>query len=183
MGQEIAVTPIQLATAFCALVNGGQRVRPHVVAALLDRNYDLLEDRRPPQPQKQAVNPAVSSIMRGILGKVVQEGTGRRCRLEQWQVIGKTGTAQVPYENRRGYEPNAYLGSFMAAAPQHDPQVVALIMIRRPLRRIGYYGSQVAAPGVRAVLAETLPYLNVPPDSEVLPQDSDGVSLAAERRP
>jgi len=183
MGQEVAVTPIQLATAFCALVNGGHRVRPYVVAALLDRNYELLEDRRPPQPREEAINPAVSAIMRDILAKVVNEGTGRPCRLEQWQVIGKTGTAQVPWENRRGYEPNAYLGSFMAAAPARDPEVVVLIMIRKPDRRIGYYGSKVAAPGVRAVLSEILPYLNVPPDPPESNQHTEGISLAAERRP
>lgn len=183
MGQEVAVTPIQMAAAFCGLVNGGQRVQPHVVAAVLDRNYRLLEDRRPKVALPDAVNPAVSAIMRDILAKVVNEGTGRPCRLEGWQVMGKTGTAQVPWENRRGYEPNAYLGSFMAAAPAHDPEIVVLIMVRKPDRRIGYYGSRVAAPGVRAVLAETLPYLNVPQDPPASEERPEGISLAADQRP
>ena len=110
-----------------------------------------------------------------LLG-VVKEGTGRRCNLEKWQVMGKTGTAQVPRigQGRRGYEPNAYLGSFIAAAPASDPAVVVLVMIRKPQRSIGYYGSVVALPAVRAILEETLPYLEIPPDK---PAGDDGGRL------
>ncbi len=183
MGQEVAVTPLQMAASLAALLNGGQRIQPHAVAALLDRQYRLLEDRRPEVDLPEAVNPAVSAIMRDILAKVINEGTGRPSKLEGWQVMGKTGTAQVPWENRRGYEPNAYLGSFIAAAPAADPELVVVMMVRKPDRRLGYYGSQVAAPGVRAVLAEALPYLNIPKDLPAADELSEGISLAADPRP
>ena len=179
MGQELAVTPIQLATAFSALVNGGRLVRPHVIAAVLDRKGEELEDRRKHEDRGTAIDPAVAAIMRDILVEVVNTGTGRPARLDHWQVLGKTGTAQVPYRHRRGYEPDSYLGSFMAAAPAHDPAVMALIMIRKPKRSIGYYGSKVAAPGVKAVLAQALPYLNIPPDQPA----GEESSLAWDRRP
>jgi cell division protein FtsI/penicillin-binding protein 2 len=63
-----------------------------------------------------------------------------------------------------GYEPNAYLASFIAAAPQADPAIAVLVMVRKPNRRIGYYGSQVALPAVRSILEEALPYLNATQD-------------------
>jgi len=78
--------------------------------------------------------------------------------------MGKTGTAQVPRKDRRGYEAGAYLGSFVAAAPASDPVVAALVMIRKPNAHKAYYGGTVAAPAVKAILEQVLPYLNVPPD-------------------
>ena len=100
----------------------------------------------------------------------IVKGTGRRCNLEAWQVMGKTGTAQVPRKARRGYEPDAYLASFIAAAPARDPAVVVLVMIRKP-KQGGYYGGIVALPAVRTILEQTLPYLGVPPDKKL---DADG---------
>lgn len=171
MGQEMALTPIQLATAFCALVNGGRLPRPYVVAGVVDRTGKVIEDRRPEDEFPQVVNPAAAETIKQILIKTVNEGTGKPAQLEHWQVLGKTGTAQVPWDpevrrtqRKKGYEPNAYLGSFLAAAPASDPEVVILVMVRKPDRRIGYYGGTVAAPAVKAILQETLAYLNVPPD-------------------
>jgi len=164
MGQELAVTPIQLATAFSSLVNGGLLLRPRVVAAVIDAEGHVIEDYREVHVRGQAIDPATAATMVDILTKVVNEGTGRPCRMEKWQAMGKTGTAQVPRKNRRGYEPDAYLGSFIAAAPGRDPDLMALVMIRKPDRRIGYYGSKVAAPAVKAILEHGLAYRNVPAD-------------------
>lgn len=171
MGQEMALTPIQLATAFCALVNGGRLPKPYVLAGVVDRSGKVIEDRRPEQEFPQVIDPAAAEAIKQILVKTVNEGTGKPAQLEYWQVLGKTGTAQVPWDpevrrtqGKKGYEPNAYLGSFLAAAPASDPQVVILVMVRKPDRRIGYYGGTVAAPAVKAILQEVLPYLNVPHD-------------------
>jgi cell division protein FtsI/penicillin-binding protein 2 len=164
MGHELAVTPLQMVTAFCSLVNGGRSVRPYVVAAVVDAEGRVVEDRRPVQEYRQIVEPAAAAMLKEMLIKTVNEGTGRPCNLDRWQVMGKTGTAQVPRTDRRGYERDAYLGSFLAAAPAADPEVAALVMIRKPNRRIAYYGSQVAAPAVKATLEAALAYLQVPPD-------------------
>ncbi len=180
MGQELAVTPMQLATVFCGLINGGTKVRPRVVAAVLGRSGEIVEDRLKSEDLGRVVREDISATMRTLLAKVVNEGTGRNCRLEQWQVMGKTGTAQVPRTDRRGYEPDAYLGTFIAGAPERNPEVVCLIQIRKPNRRIAYYGGTVAAPSVRAVLAYALPYLGVPPDVEA---GESMTSLALDRRP
>jgi cell division protein FtsI (penicillin-binding protein 3) len=164
MGQELAVTPMQIVTAFCALVNGGRLIQPRVIAAITDPAGQVVEDRTAPIEKGQVLEPRIADMMHSILVEVVNDGTGKPAQLDRWQVMGKTGTAQVPRSDRKGYEPDAYLGSFIAAAPASDPAVVVLVMVRKPQKSIGYYGAQVSAPVVKAILQEVLPYLNVPPD-------------------
>lgn len=173
MGQEVALTPIQLVTAFCALVNGGRLPQPYVVAGVLDRSGNVVEDRRPKAEPKTVLTSQVAETIKQILIKTVNEGTGKPSALPEWQVMGKTGTAQVPWSpearragRRKGYEPDAYLGSFLAAAPR-DPEIVVLVMVRKPKRSIGYYGGTVAAPAVKAILQEVMPYLSIPHDKMV----------------
>lgn len=165
MGHELAVTPIQVMSAFCSIANGGKLLKPRVVAAVLDENGDILEDHSKPVERGTSLDPQTASTMVGILTKVITEGTGTACSLDRWQVLGKTGTAQIPRigEGRPGYIPGAYLASFIAAAPASDPQVAVLIMVRYP-KKNNYYGSVVALPGVKAVLEFALPYLGIPPD-------------------
>jgi cell division protein FtsI/penicillin-binding protein 2 len=163
MGQEIAITPIQLVTAFSSIINGGKLLKPRVVAAIVSDEGEILEDYTEAKERRQVLDPARAREMTEMLTSVVTSGTGRMCKLSHWQALGKTGTAQIPRigEARRGYVPGAYLGSFIGAAPASDPSVVVLIMVRHP-RKNGYYGSVVALPGVKEVLEFTLNYLNVP---------------------
>lgn len=172
MGQEIAVTPIQIATAFCALVNGGRLLQPRVVLAVIDRSGKLVKDNSRVIDKGQKINSTAAETIRKLLIGVVTDGTGKPCDLDKWQVMGKTGTAQIPKLGGGHYEPDAYLGSFIAAAPASDPQVVVLVMIRKPKRSLGYYGAQVALPGARAILEGVLPYLNVPPDKTLQPKQA-----------
>lgn len=164
MGQEIAVTPIQIATAFCVLVNGGRLIQPRVVLAVIDRDGKVVKDNSRVIDKGQKINPTAAQTIHKLLVGVVTEGTGKPCNIAKWQVMGKTGTAQVPKIGSGRYEPDAYLGSFVAAAPASDPQVVVLVMIRKPKRSIGYYGSTVALPAAKTIMEGVLPYLNVPPD-------------------
>ncbi len=168
MGQELAPTPIQLATAFSAIINGGRRYQPRVVRAVIDHYGNLIEDHSQPVLLGQAIDPEVSAMVSEMLKRVVStEGTGRACMMDKWEAMGKTGTAQVPFRNRRGYEPGAYLASFMAAAPASDPVVVAVVMVRKP-KGYPYYGGSVSAPVVKAIFEQVLPYLNVPPDKQAV---------------
>jgi cell division protein FtsI (penicillin-binding protein 3) len=163
MGQEIAVTPLQLIAAFSAILNDGVYLRPRMVRALLSPDGEVVQEFAGPQPVRRVLPIETARYMsREVLVSVVNDASGRRAALPNYQVLGKTGTAQVPYEGRRGYEPGAYLASFIGAAPADDPRVVVLIMIEKPNPGLGYYGSVVAAPGVREVLAATLAYLQVP---------------------
>ncbi len=80
----------------------------------------------------------------------------------------------MPYRNRRGYEPDAYLGSFLGAAPALDPVVSVIVMIRKPKRSLGYYGGTVAGPAVREIIQKTLAYWDITPD-----RDSSSVATMA----
>jgi cell division protein FtsI/penicillin-binding protein 2 len=166
MGQEIAVTPLQLITAFCAILNDGVLLRPRVVRAVLSADGEVMEEHVGPGPVRRVLPIETARYLsKEVLAAVVNGGSGRRAALPNYQVVGKTGTAQVPYEDRRGYEPEAYVASFMGAAPADDPRVGVLVMIRKPDPRLGYYGGVVSAPAVRQILAETLAYLQVPPQT------------------
>lgn len=177
MGQEIAVTPLQLATAFCALVNHGLLLRPRVVQAQLAADHSMDEQVRGPEIIRRVMPADVADFLtqEGLVG-VVHEG-GEPLDASPYAMCGKTGTAQVPFRHKRGYEPNAYLSSFMGAAPVHDPQVVVLVMIRKPNRSIGYYGRVVAGPVVRDIVRETLTYLEAPPTPTDVPAPSGTESM------
>lgn len=162
IGQEIAVTPLQLATAFSAIVNGGQLLKPYLVKALLSPDGEVIESFEGGQVVRRVLPQSLADFLREeVLVGVVERGGGRRAAMKDWQMAGKTGTAQVSYQDQAGYEPGAYLASFVGAGPAHDPQVVVLVMIHKPRVELGYYGGVVAAPAVREIMERTLAYLEV----------------------
>lgn len=162
IGQEIGVTPLQMVTAFSAIVNGGELLRPRLIRALLDSEGGVVESFEGPVVVRRVLPVEVAAYMtRVVLVGVVERGGGRTAALVDWQMLGKTGTAEVPYADRPGYEPDAYIGSFIGAAPAADPRVVVLVMIHRPKSSLGYYGTKVAAPSVGRIMGRTLSYLGV----------------------
>lgn len=163
----IMVTCLQLARAFSAIANGGELLRPWII----DRVFDA-DGRQIHRGRRQRVRRVVSrSVAREFIDEalvnVVVRGTGKRCRLDRWQVFGKTGTGQVG--SRSGYIEGAYTATFVGGAPAWRPAVVCAVSIYRPDKAKGYTGGTVSAPCVRQVLARTLPYLDVPPDGEAGP--------------
>ena len=101
-----------------------------------------------------------------MLAEVVADGTGGNAAVEGYTVAGKTGTAQKPYDDRRGYEPGAYFGSFAGYAPAEDPQLVVVVSLDEP--RAGYYGGTVAAPAFSAIMSFALADQRIPaPDAPV----------------
>lgn len=165
MGQEIAVTPLQITRAFCAFANGGQLVRPHVIQAVLAADGRVISDFSNPPTDGQAIPEDIAEIMKNkVLCRVVSQGTGSKSQLANHRVFGKTGTAQIAKKGGGGYEPNAYVSSFIAGAPVSDPELVVFVALTRPDRSRGYYGGTVAAPIVREILTHALAYLQVPPD-------------------
>lgn len=165
MGYEVAVTPLQLTRAFCALANGGKLVRPYVIRAVLAADGRVVRDFSDPTPFDQAIPTEIADFIKDeILCRVITEGTGTRCRLTRYQVFGKTGTAKIALQGKAGYDPNGYVASFIGGAPARDPCVVAFVAIRRPDPSLGYYGGKIAAPVVREILSHALAYLGVAPD-------------------
>ncbi|MHC4648087.1 MAG: peptidoglycan D,D-transpeptidase FtsI family protein [Planctomycetota bacterium] len=166
-GQEISVTAIQLIRAFCILANGGRSVRPFVVRAMADSDGKRIKIKRGGGPGVgYVVDPEVAKwvVSQALVG-VVNRGTGKRARLEQWQLFGKTGTANIAKANERGYSDQHYVASFIAGAPAEDPAIVVLVSIRKPNKRLGkgYTGGAVASPVAARIIEKTLTYLKVPP--------------------
>ncbi|MBN1508822.1 MAG: penicillin-binding protein 2 [Sedimentisphaerales bacterium] len=161
-GQEINVTAMQMVRAFCMLANGGRLCRPYIIKAFVHPDGTTV-DMRPSEPQLgYVIKPEVAKwIVSQAMVAVVKEGTGTRAKLDEWQVFGKSGTAQLAKPGSRGYEEKAYMASFVAGAPADDPRVIVLVSIRRPnvALRKGYTGGTVAAPVAAAILGKTLHYL------------------------
>jgi cell division protein FtsI/penicillin-binding protein 2 len=160
-GQEITVTSIQLVRAFCILANRGRMVRPFLVKAVVDSKGNITELKRPLPPVGYIVKPEVAEwVVNEALVRVVNEGTGKRAKLEKWQVFGKTGTANIAKSNERGYSDSDHVSSFIAGAPAEDPAILVLVSIRKPNKRFGSItGGVVASPVVGAIIEKTLNYL------------------------
>jgi len=161
-GQEISVTAIQLVRAFCILANGGRLVRPYLVKAMVGSDGRIIKVKQPTPPVGYVVRPEVARwiITEAMVG-VVNEGTGKRAKLEKWQVFGKTGTANIARHDQQGYSEDDYIASFVAGAPADDPAVIVLVAVRRPSKRLGkgYTGGIVASPVVAEIIEKTLTYL------------------------
>lgn len=167
-GQEISVTSLQMLRAFSMLANGGRIVWPHLIRALVTADGTVV-DMRPsqlrvgyiikPEVARWLVTRAMTSVVNNKLG------TGTKARLDKWEIFGKTGTGQLAYPDRRGFQPNAHTASFIGGAPADDPKVIVLISIRHPNERLrkGYTGGAIAAPVAGVILEKTLTYLGVPP--------------------
>jgi stage V sporulation protein D (sporulation-specific penicillin-binding protein) len=160
-GQEISTTALQMTMAFAALANGGQLMRPRLIERICDARGHVIATSEP-QVVRRVVSQKTAEQALQVMHQVIERGTGRRAKLANYSVWGKTGTAQVPGPG--GYPEGQYTGSFVAGAPVFRPAAVCLISIYRPDRSKGYYGGLVAAPYVADVLEKTLTYLQVPPD-------------------
>ncbi|HOD81648.1 MAG: Stage V sporulation protein D [Planctomycetes bacterium ADurb.Bin126] len=160
-GQEVSTTAIQMTMAYAALSNGGLLLKPRIVDRIVDADGQVVYQGKT-QVVRRVLNPAVAAQTVGVMQQVVEDGTGKACRLSRWTSFGKTGTAQI-FQNGQLLD-GAYTGSFIGGAPASRPRILCLISIYRPVRSKGYYGGTVAAPYVKQVLEKTLAYLDVPPD-------------------
>lgn len=165
-GQGISVTPLQLATAFCALANGGRLMRPYVVKEILDAQGNTVEKRNP-QEVGQAISPTTARDVTQMLTLVVSpEGTGSLAAVEGFRVAGKTGTAQKPDLRNGGYLKGKYVASFVGFAPANDPRLCVLVAVDEPQGNI--YGGQVAAPIFREILKDVSGILGIYPEDRLL---------------
>ncbi len=163
-GHEFTATPLQLVTAFAAIANGGKLVRPKILRGVLDRCGRVAVNLAEPRVLGEAIDPRTARTMiESCLVGVVEEGTGKRCRIPGYRVFGKTGTAQKVDPETGAVSHTRYIGTFLAGAPAADPQVVVLVTVNEPDKSLGYYGGTVAAPAAREILEQTLRYLGIPP--------------------
>lgn len=166
MGQTNKITPIQMCTAFCAIVNGGYLVTPHLVDKILDSNGNVVETKTT-QIKRQVISTETSDTMRGILENIVTENGGHNAYIAGYRIGGKSGTAEKidEYNAAGGMKAGAkmtYIGTFAAAVPMDDPQIVMLVLVDTPTGP-QYYGSAVACPVVSAVFNDGLEHLGIYP--------------------
>ena len=152
-GQSFQITPIQLAASVSALINGGNRVTPHFGTAVLSGSGKTVRELLYPV-EKGIVSEKTSETVREILEKVVSEGSGRNAGIPGYRIGGKTATSQTLPRSA-----NRSISSFLGFAPANDPQVLALCIIHDP--KGVYYGGTIAAPVVRSIFQNVLPYLGI----------------------
>ena len=160
LGQEISVTPVQIATAFSAVANGGNLVRPHVVHALKAQDGPLSREVDP-GVIRRVISPETARTLLDMLRGAVEDGTGKEAALEEYTVAGKTGTAQKMDPATGRYSHQKIVASFVGAVPAESPRLVILVLIDEPeaLR----WGGSIAAPTFREIARDALQYLQVPP--------------------
>ena len=165
-GQTNKVTPLQMTTALCAIVNGGYLVTPYVVDKMLDSDGNVVKTTET-RIKRQVISEETSVQMRQILETVVNENGGSNAYINGYRIGGKSGTTEKIDEYNKlkaetGVDHMTYVPSFAAFAPADDPQIVMLVMADTPTGT-QYYGSAVAAPVVSAVFKEGLPHLGIYP--------------------
>ena len=153
-GQSFQVTPMQMATTVCSLVNGGKRITPHFGVAVYDAESGEKEETISYGKRKRILSKETSEKMRKILETVVSEGGGKKAQIEGYRIGGKTATSQTLPRSA-----NRYIGSFIGFASADDPQVAAMAIIYNPQGI--YYGGTIAAPVVRDIFDNILPYLGI----------------------
>lgn len=159
-GQSISVTPIQLITAVCSIVNDGNRMEPRLVKAYTDNKENITKEVDPVQI-KQVISKETSAQMRELMESVVTDGGGKIAYLPGYRLGGKTGTAQKVING--SYAQGHYVCSFVGMAPADDPEIVVLAIVDEPTG-VMQFGSTTAGPIIKEVMSNTLKYLGVEPE-------------------
>ncbi|MBI2356410.1 MAG: penicillin-binding protein 2 [Candidatus Doudnabacteria bacterium] len=158
-GQGITVTPIQMASAFAAIANGGKLMKPYVVSKFV--HPDQTEEAVYPEERDQIITQKTAATLSAMLVNVVENGHGKRAGVKGYYIAGKTGTAQVAYKDRSGYDPSKNIGSFVGFGPVDDPAFVMLVRIDHP--KDVKFAESTAAPAFGEIAGFILNYLQVPP--------------------
>ncbi len=161
-GQSVAVTPVQLLSAACAVVNGGKLMKPYVVKEIRDAEGSLIE-KNEPTVRSEPISEETSAVMRKMLESVVENGGGKNAYISGYHVGGKTGTAQVYVDGK--VSTDMHIGSFLGFAPMDDPRVAVLVIVDRADLRPDY-GSVTAAPFARDILYQSLVHMGIAKDEE-----------------
>ena len=142
-----------MASTVCALINGGREITPHLGMKVMDKEGKTIKTFSSKQGDR-IVSEKTSKLMCEILESVVSEGSGNRAYIEGYRIGGKTATSQTLPRSA-----NRYISSFIGFAPADHPQVLAMVVIHDP--KGIYYGGTIAAPVVRNIFENILPYLGI----------------------
>ncbi len=175
IGQGNALTPVQLIRGFAAIVNEGKLMKPYLLKEAKDSHGNVIM-KNDPKVENVVISKETSEFMRNALKSVVDEGTGRRARIDGFSIAGKTGTAQKS-SDQGGYLEDQVVTSFIGFAPSNNPRFVCLVMIDNP--QTYKTGSQTAAPVFKDVIEKTLEYYDIVP--EIMPEEAEAANILARK--
>ena len=164
-GQSFQITPMQLATTASSIINGGRRVTPHFGVSVKDKDGALIKKLQYPLGDR-ILSEDTSATMRYVLEQVVDSGSGKNAYLAGYHIGGKTATSETLPRSA-----NKYISSFLGFAPANDPQILGLCVIHNP--QGVYYGGTIAAPVIKDIFANILPYLEIPIDESQLETETE----------
>lgn len=174
IGQEVSVTPVQIASAFSALANGGTLYRPRIVREV---HGGTTSYSRPAMEPEQVTDAKTAATVRGMMETVILEGTGKPAQLDGWTAAGKSGTAQKIDPKTGRYSPDQYNSSFIGFAPVNEPAVTIVVVLDSPVG--AHHGGEVGGPVFKRIAEQVLAYLNVPHDVPQAPEEQ----MAQKRTP
>lgn len=163
MGYEINVTALQMATAYCVIANGGMLPQPNIIKSIKDPSGRIALKMEPTM-RRRVISPETAAKMREVMRKVITSGTGRRANIEEYEIGGKTGTANMianeaeRAQGVKGYSKRRHTANFVALAPWDKPRVVVCVSIRDTNK----YGGEASSPVGAGICRRVLGYLGVP---------------------
>jgi cell division protein FtsI (penicillin-binding protein 3) len=161
IGQEVAVTSLQILRIYSSVANGGFLVTPHVVSEIISPEGQLLFSFLDmDNEKKRIISPKTAAIFKEVLKSVVVGGTGEKASVEGEEVAGKTGTAQMIDPKTKRYSKEKYVSSFVGFVPADNPRFALIVVVYEPKGQI--YGGVVASPVFRDIATQAFSYLNIP---------------------
>ncbi|WP_232321214.1 penicillin-binding protein [Sporosarcina ureae] len=171
-GQGSTVTPLQMIQAASAIANNGVMMKPYVIDQIIDPNTNEVLENHEPEESGTPISAATAKEVREILATTVtsEKGTAQKYHLENYAVGGKTGTAELPKTDGKGYMSGYgnYLYSFLGMAPIDDPQLLIYVTVQQPKLKAGEQGSDPVSRVFNPIMENSLKYLNIAPDDEQL---------------
>ena len=167
IGQEVAVSPIQMVTAMSVIANGGKLIEPHLTKQVTDADGNVLETYTP-RAVRQVISPRTAQEVTRALQQVMVDGTGKDIKVPgfEGEVAGKTGTAQKIVDGQ--YSHTHHVASFIGFLPADDPAFVALVMVDDPQTK-KYYGAEVSAPVFADLATQVAQIMNLTPEQPIAP--------------
>ena len=176
-GQTLTVTPIGMVNAAVTIANGGRLVHPHFGMQLRTPAGQLVRDLEPDLGD-QVISPETSTVLAGMLERVISRGTGKMAYVPGYRLAGKTGTAQKNVNGR--VSSDKHTAAFVGFGPVDAPKIAVAIVIDEPGPSVPYYGGQIAAPVFGVVMGDLLHYLEIPPTEPKVEKPGDQPAPPAE---
>lgn len=161
-GQGLTVTPLQMIQAYTAIANGGKMMQPYIVETL--KHSDGVEENHRAKELGKVIDSKTAATLSAMLVDVVENGHGKKAAVKGYYIAGKTGTAQVPYKDRPGYDPNRNIGSFIGFGPVDNPRFLMIVKIDSP--KDVKFAESTAAPTFGEIASFILNYLQIPPSRQ-----------------